>query len=162
MGLATLSPNIFGYKWGVGTNTAIQSTVSTANRECNNTNLDRDQHPTTSVLLMAIPRLITILPTGEQKRDTPIAESTGIADADKVIVTDSTGIVSRSLLPRPQEYVFNTPANQWTVNHNRGYRPGVLVYTLGGQLIECDISHNTVNQAVINFSTSIAGFVQIL
>lgn len=45
----------------------------------------------------------------------------------------------------------------WTVNHNLGFNPTVVVVTSGGLQIEPEILHTSTNQTIIYMNTSITG-----
>lgn len=45
----------------------------------------------------------------------------------------------------------------WTVNHNLGRVPIVELRSVGGVLIEADVTHTSINQTVIQFATAQAG-----
>lgn len=52
-------------------------------------------------------------------------------------------------------------ALQWTVNHNLGYRPAVEVMNGGGEEIEAEVLHISVNQCRVTFNTPTAGSVRL-
>lgn len=60
-------------------------------------------------------------------------------------------------------YVFtqSTAAATWTINHNLGHVPSVEVFDSGSQEIEADVSHPSVNTAVIVFTVPTAGFARL-
>ena len=58
-------------------------------------------------------------------------------------------------------YQQSTPAATWTINHNLGYRPSVELLDSGSQEIEGDVSHPTVNQAVVTLSPASAGLARL-
>lgn len=45
----------------------------------------------------------------------------------------------------------------WTINHNLGRRPLVQLYTVGGVEFAAEITHTSVNQAVVTMASAIAG-----
>ncbi len=47
----------------------------------------------------------------------------------------------------------------WTVNHNKGVRPLVAVFSPGWVEIEASIVHTTLNQVVVSLNTAQTGFV---
>lgn len=53
------------------------------------------------------------------------------------------------------------PATMWIINHNLGYRPAVELLDTGGQEIDGDISHPTVNQTVIMLQPATAGIARL-
>lgn len=56
-------------------------------------------------------------------------------------------------------FLFPTPATAWTVNHNLGKRPLVLVLDSGFEQLYGDNSWPTVNQFVVRFTTPQTGQV---
>jgi len=58
-------------------------------------------------------------------------------------------------------YTQSTPATTWTINHNLGYVPSVEVFDSGSQEVDADVSHPSVNTAVIVFSVPLAGFARL-
>lgn len=63
---------------------------------------------------------------------------------------------------RPFVYTQPTPAGQWTVNHNLGYRPAVAVFDSGSQEVIADVAHLSVNTTVITFTIPTAGFTRLI
>lgn len=59
-------------------------------------------------------------------------------------------------------YTQSVPASTWTINHNLGHVPTVEIFDSGSQEIEADVSHPSVNTAVIVFSVPIAGFARLI
>ncbi len=51
----------------------------------------------------------------------------------------------------------NSASTTWTVNHNLGRVPVVEVRSVGGVLIEADVTHTSNNQTVIQFATAQTG-----
>lgn len=58
-------------------------------------------------------------------------------------------------------FVQSTPATQWTISHNLGFKPVVGVFSVGSQEIEAEVLHTTVNQTLISFTTPTAGFARL-
>lgn len=60
-------------------------------------------------------------------------------------------------------YVFtqSTASATWTINHNLGHVPSVEVFDSGNQEIEAEVSHPSVNTAVIVFTVPTAGFARL-
>jgi len=60
-------------------------------------------------------------------------------------------------------YVFtqSTASATWTINHNLGHVPSVEVFNSGSQEIEAEVSHPSVNTAVIVFTVPTAGFARL-
>ena len=48
-------------------------------------------------------------------------------------------------------------SSTWTVNHNLGFRPSVEILSAGGVEIEGTVTHTSVNQAILSFTSSITG-----
>lgn len=55
------------------------------------------------------------------------------------------------------EHTQSVASDMWTVNHNKGSRPSIAVYSAGGKEIWAEIIHNNVNQALIYFDSAITG-----
>lgn len=53
------------------------------------------------------------------------------------------------------------PAAVWTINHNLGTRPAVAILDAGGNEIEADVTHLSMNQLVIRFAIPIAGVARL-
>ena len=58
-------------------------------------------------------------------------------------------------------YTQTTPAAVWTINHNLGLWPTVSILDPGGNEIEADVTHPSVNQLVIRFAIPIAGLARL-
>lgn len=50
------------------------------------------------------------------------------------------------------------PATTWIINHNLGFKPNVIVTTLGGKQILVEILQVTNNQAIIYTDSALAGY----
>lgn len=53
-------------------------------------------------------------------------------------------------------------SSTWTINHNLGFKPVIQLFNTGSQLITGSISHISVNQVQVLFTTPIAGFARML
>jgi hypothetical protein len=62
----------------------------------------------------------------------------------------------------PYVHTQSTPATVWTINHNLGFRPSVELLDSGGQEIDGDISHPTVNQTVVTLNPATAGLARLI
>jgi hypothetical protein len=51
--------------------------------------------------------------------------------------------------------------NGWHIYHNLGYRPSVMVSDYGGNNVECDIEHVSVNQLTLTFSDLTSGYAYL-
>lgn len=49
----------------------------------------------------------------------------------------------------------------WTINHNLGVRPAVTIVDAGGNEVEADVAHLSMNQLVIRFAVPIAGLARL-
>jgi hypothetical protein len=58
-------------------------------------------------------------------------------------------------------YTQQSPASTWTINHLLGFKPSVDIYDSGSQQISADVSHPSLNQSVILFTASTAGFARL-
>lgn len=45
----------------------------------------------------------------------------------------------------------------WTINHNLGRKVSVTLFTVGGMQMLGDVTHTSINQAVVNFASAVAG-----
>lgn len=52
-------------------------------------------------------------------------------------------------------------STSWSITHNLGYRPAVLVKRYDKITVEGDIDHTTVNALVITFSDPISGYAYL-
>lgn len=48
-------------------------------------------------------------------------------------------------------------ATEWIINHNRGAKPLVQAFTVGGDEVECRIAHVSNNQVRLYFASPQAG-----
>lgn len=56
------------------------------------------------------------------------------------------------------QQTFSFPSSTtWTINHNFGFRPTIELRTVGGQMMMADITHISVNQALVQFLLPTAG-----
>ncbi len=55
------------------------------------------------------------------------------------------------------DFTQSGASSTWTINHNLGRRPVVQLFTVGGVRFQAEIIHMSVNQAVVNLSSAIAG-----
>jgi len=62
-----------------------------------------------------------------------------------------------SVLPAPYVHTQSSLSNQWTINHNLGYRPIIDVLSPGGMMVIAEIIHVSVNQVQINFNSPQTG-----
>lgn len=56
-------------------------------------------------------------------------------------------------------FVFTqaSPATEWVINHNLGFRPSVEIIDTGGNEVDAQVLHISVNQARVYFNTATAG-----
>jgi len=66
----------------------------------------------------------------------------------------------RELAERSQ-FTQSTPLTPWVINHNRGYRPAINVYTPSGKEVLAEIVQPSTNQTLIYFDTPFAGFATL-
>lgn len=59
------------------------------------------------------------------------------------------------------EYPFLTPAAQWTINHNLGYRPSVTLRGISQAQIGGDVDLPNVTQAIVTFASATAGYARV-
>lgn len=55
------------------------------------------------------------------------------------------------------EHQQPTPSATWTINHNLGYRPSIVLLSVGGKTMVGDVIHTNVNQAIATFDQPTAG-----
>jgi hypothetical protein len=55
-----------------------------------------------------------------------------------------------------------SPATVWTINHNLGRKPIVTLLSTGGVEFDGQLTHVSINQAVINLSSAVAGTARCL
>lgn len=84
--------------------------------------------------------------------------SSGDANTNQVVKGDDTRIVNAII---PFIYTQTLPSTLWTINHNFGYRPSVVITDSGSQEIDGDINHPTVNQTLISFNPATAGTARL-
>lgn len=60
------------------------------------------------------------------------------------------------------EQVFASPAMTWTVNHNLGRNPLVVVLTTGNVEMDAQIAHTNNNQFVVHFAAPMSGRVRCI
>ena len=53
-------------------------------------------------------------------------------------------------------------ATTWTINHNRGYKPAVTIFSAGGLEIEAEVVHVSNNQVQVLFVTATAGSARLI
>jgi hypothetical protein len=52
-------------------------------------------------------------------------------------------------------------ATEWVINHNLGVRPAVAVMDTGGNELDADVVHFSLNQTRIYFAVATAGFARL-
>lgn len=55
----------------------------------------------------------------------------------------------------------SSPSTTWTINHNMGIRPAVELLDTGGQEIDGDVSHTSVNQTIVRLNPASAGIARL-
>jgi hypothetical protein len=73
------------------------------------------------------------------------------------IVNETALVVSIGGSSLPYIHVQSSPSTLWTVNHNLGYRPVIDVLSVGGIVVEANVTHVSDNQAQINFNAATGG-----
>lgn len=60
---------------------------------------------------------------------------------------------------RPAAYIHPqpTPASVWTINHNLGFKPSVSLRTAGDAVFDAEVSHPSINTAVVTLSQPLSG-----
>ncbi len=54
-----------------------------------------------------------------------------------------------------------TPATVWTINHNLGFLPDVMLFDAGGNVIRAEITNPSVNQTIVTFLIAAAGSARL-
>jgi hypothetical protein len=52
----------------------------------------------------------------------------------------------------------SSDSDTWTVNHNLGARPLLLVYSVGWVEVDASVTHVSDNQSIVQFNTAQSGF----
>jgi hypothetical protein len=60
------------------------------------------------------------------------------------------------------EQTFYDPLSCWTVNHNLGRYPMIVVLSLGGSEIDAEITHTSRNQLTAQFASPQAGLIRCI
>lgn len=55
------------------------------------------------------------------------------------------------------EFVQNTPSDVWVINHFLHFRPNINVVDNNGEVVYCQIVHNSKIQAVVTFAQPTTG-----
>jgi hypothetical protein len=65
--------------------------------------------------------------------------------------------------PSGQSYTFEQQSSStvWTVNHNLGFRPSVVVQDYGSNTFEGDVRYLSTNALTITFSEAISGYAYL-
>lgn len=54
-------------------------------------------------------------------------------------------------------YIQSVPSAFWTITHNLGYYPAVMVWDTANDMIQADVDHISPSQLTIGFNTAISG-----
>lgn len=60
-------------------------------------------------------------------------------------------------LTMSHRHIQSVNSNSWVITHNLGYRPSVTIIDLDGDVVNADITYNTLNQLTLTFSSTIKG-----
>lgn len=58
----------------------------------------------------------------------------------------------------PYLHTQGSASVEWTVNHNKGFKPVLQILSVGGVVVEADISHITDNQTKVFFAAPYSGY----
>ena len=74
------------------------------------------------------------------------------------------GIQGPPGIPGGPSYTHNqpSPAATWTINHNLGFYPHIVVLSPGLVEVDANVVHISPNQAIIQFSTPFAGLARCI
>lgn len=67
------------------------------------------------------------------------------------------GIQGPAGTPISYTHTQGSASDTWVVNHNLGFRPHCVVFSVGGAEVEAGVTHTSVNQTVISFVTPASG-----
>lgn len=56
----------------------------------------------------------------------------------------------------------SSPSTTWTINHNMGIYPAVELLDTGGQEIDGEISHTSINQTIVRLNPPSAGIARLI
>lgn len=59
-------------------------------------------------------------------------------------------------------YVQDTEATTWTINHNFGYQPSVQTFSVGGVEMMGEVMHLSSNVSIVNFNIAVAGTARLV
>lgn len=88
-----------------------------------------------------------------------VTESAYYILTDIAQVTNSAGWAKNEVVIPPSFYLHTqaVPSDTWTITHNLGKRPSIVVVDSGGSECEGDVSYTTDNQLTITFSAGFSG-----
>jgi hypothetical protein len=58
-------------------------------------------------------------------------------------------------------HIQSSASTTWTINHNFGFRPTVELLDTGGQEIDAEVSHPSINQTVVTLNPATAGTARL-
>lgn len=58
------------------------------------------------------------------------------------------------------DFIQTSPSLNWIVNHNLGYFPTVSIFDTGGNVVDAQVQHISINQAILTFTSSLAGIAR--
>ena len=58
-------------------------------------------------------------------------------------------------------FVQSTPSTVWTINHNLGYHPDIILFDENGTEFNAAVSNPTLNQTVVTMKIATAGTAQL-
>lgn len=68
---------------------------------------------------------------------------------------------SQTVLTRRFVHTQNLVSSTWTINHNLGGYPSVMVVDTAKTVVVGDITYNSESQIVVNFSAAFAGYAYL-
>jgi len=83
---------------------------------------------------------------------------------DQILAKSSGTDYATTWIDKPKvSYAHNQSATSdtWTITHNLGYNPNVVVKDSAGNIIEGDISYNDTSSLTITFSVGTSGFAYL-
>jgi hypothetical protein len=86
---------------------------------------------------------------------------TGPISTARELTLDDVGPIvapaSAALGDKSYDHIQGSSSTTWTINHNLGKHPSIVVIDSAGNVIEGDPTYPTLNQVIIHFSAAFSG-----
>lgn len=104
----------------------------------------------------------TNLDTGQQKLKTPVVDSVGMADADRLVATGLNGKISPTLLDnvvsdKNYVHVQNIGSTLWEIPHMLGKFPSITVVDSANSEMTTTVNHIDLNNSTVELSYALTG-----